>query len=191
MTSKFISIAAAAAAALSLAACATATPDQPRLPGQAQQGGYSDARIEANRFRVDFAGNSLTSRDTVETYLLYRAAELTVNQGYDWFAMAERKTDKKVNTYVNNYGPYGYGWAPSWRYYGRFGWRTWDPFWGDPFWANNIDVQTVEKYDASAEIVMYRGPKPGDNPRAFDARDVMANLGSKIVRPPVAGQAGR
>ncbi len=29
-------------------------------------------------------------------------------------------------------GPYSF-WRPSWRYYGRgYGWRGWDPFWGDP-----------------------------------------------------------
>jgi hypothetical protein len=42
--------------------------------------GYSDQQIESNRFRVSFAGNSLTARETVERYLLYRAAELTVQQ---------------------------------------------------------------------------------------------------------------
>jgi hypothetical protein len=46
-----------------------------------------------------------------------------------------------------------------------------------------MDVRTVERYEASAEIVMGRGPKPADNARAFDARDVLARLGPSIVLP--------
>lgn len=166
-----------------LAACETATPYQPLRAGSQVSGGYSDLKLESNRWRVTFAGNSLTSRQTVETYLLYRAAELTVNQGYDWFEMADRQTDKHVQTFADPIGPYGYGWAPYWRFHGRFGWRSWDPFWGDPFWADSVDIQTIEQYEANAEIVMGHGAKPTGDPRAFDAREVLANLSGKIARP--------
>lgn len=183
---------AVAAAALLATACATATPYQPNIKGQAIKGGYSEIRLEPDRYRVTFSGNSLTSRETVEGALLYRAAELTLAQGYDWFAIAERKTDKTSRTYVEPdplyhpwYGP-GFGhWRPSWRYYGGgFGWRTWDPFWGDPFWGDRVDVRTVEKFEASAEIVMQKGPKPEGDVRAFDARAVIENLRSRVQYPP-------
>lgn len=81
MTLKAATLAVALAATAGLTACATPTPYQPAVRGQAVSGGFSDTRIEANRFQVNFAGNSLTSRETVERYLLYRAAELTVAQG--------------------------------------------------------------------------------------------------------------
>ena len=186
---------AVAAAALltlgGLAACATPTPYQPNMRGQAVSGGYSEARIETDRWRVNFAGNSLTSRETVEGYLLFRAAELTLQQGYDWFAVVQRDTETNRRTYVEPdplyrpwYGPsYGY-WRPYWRYYGAgFGWRTWDPFWGDPFWADRLDVRTVERFEATAEIVTRRGAKPATDPNAFDARAVIENLGPRIQRP--------
>lgn len=183
-------IAAALVLAAGLSACATPTPYQPNIPGQAASGGFSEVRVDSNRFRVNFAGNSLTSRETVETYLLYRAAELTVEQGYDWFAIADRATNRDRRTYYEPdpfYGRPGWaygGWRPYWRYYGpSWGWRTWDPFWGDPFWADRMDVRTVEKFEASAEIVMFKGAKPADDPRAFDARGVIANLGPRVVRP--------
>jgi hypothetical protein len=172
---------------LTLSACATPTPYQPAPPGQ-HTGGFSEIRIEPNRFRVTFSGNSLTSRETVEGYLLYRAAELTVAQGYDVFTVVDRKTDKSTRTYVQPdpmfhpwYGP-GYGfWRPSWRYYGPgFGWRSWDPFWGDPFWGDQMDVRTIDRYEASAEIVMSRGPKPDSDPTAFDARAVMTDRKSVV-----------
>jgi hypothetical protein len=182
----------AAAALLGvLAGCATPTPYQPKAAGQSSSGGYSEVRVEPNRWRVSFAGNSLTSRETVEGYLLYRAAELTAQQGYDWFSIVDRNTQRSGYTYVEPdplyrpwYGPsYGF-WRPSWRYYGGgFGWRSWDPFWGDPFWADHVDVRTVDRFEATAEIFMGHGAKPADDPKAFDARQVIANLQPRIQYP--------
>jgi hypothetical protein len=191
MKRKSAAIAASLVLAGLLSACTTATPYQPNIRGQKVSGGYSESRIEANRFRVNFAGNTLTSRETVEGYLLFRAAELTLAQGYDWFSIADRSTDRQTRTYVDPdpfyrpwYGPgFGY-WRPHWRYYGApYGWRTWDPFYGDPFWGDRVDVRTVDKYEASAEILMHRGAKPADDPRAFDARSVMENLRPRIRLP--------
>lgn len=185
MTLKAAAFAAALVGAAALGACGTATPYQPNIRGQAVSGGFSEVRLEADRFRVTFAGNSLTSRETVERYLLYRAAELTVAQGHDWFALADRRTDRKARTYIEPDPLSRYGhWRPYWRYYGpRWGWRAWDPWYGDPFWADRVDVRTIERFEATAEIVLGKGPKPEGDPSAFDARDVMANLGPTIVRP--------
>ena len=124
---KRLLIAAAAVSALALSACETATPYQPLTRGSATSGGFSERSIEANRWQVSFAGNSLTDRKTVETYLLYRAAELTLAQGYDWFEIAHRNTDAKSRLIADDFGYGGY-WGPSWRVYhrGRFGgWSGW------------------------------------------------------------------
>ncbi len=186
-----MAFAAVLALSAGLVACATPTPYQPNIRGQATSGGYSEVRIESNRFRVNFAGNSLTSRETVEGYLLFRSAELTLQNGDDWFSIVDRQTNKDTRTYVEPdplyhpwYGPgYGY-WRPSWRYYGAgYGWRGWDPFWGDPFWADRVDVRTVEKFEASAEIVMGKGSKPTGDTRAFDAHAVVENLRPRIQYP--------
>ncbi|NBB15669.1 hypothetical protein GVN21_09915 [Caulobacter sp. SLTY] len=189
-----IAKAAAIAAVLGLAgagisACATATPYQPNVRGQSVSGGYTDQRITADRYRVSFNGNSLTSRDTVERYLLFRAAELTLAEGYDGFVLADRETNRDSRTYYDpppggRFG-YGYGyWRPSWRYFGpRYGWRAWDPFYSNRFWADDMDMRTVTKFEANAEIVMYRGRSPSPADRSFDAREVVANLGPGIVRP--------
>ena len=178
-------LAAVAAVALTLSACETATTYHPATGQGFNREGFSDQRIEANRFMVSFSGNSVTSRDTVERYLLYRAAELTVQNGYDWFELVDRNTDRKTRTYVSDPfgpGPFGY-WGVSWRYHRPgFGWGFYDPFWGDP-WGRDVDVSTIDKYDAHAEIVMGRGPRPTGNVRAFDAHDVMQNLGPTIVMP--------
>lgn len=190
MRMKTAALIAALAVVGGLAGCETATPYQPLEKGSATSGGFTDQRLDADHFRVTFRGNDLTSRETVETYLLYRAAELTVSQGFDWFETVDRHTERDRRTYVDPdpfYGP-GYPWAywrPYWSYYGPgFGGRAWGPFWGDPFWADSVQIQTVQKFQASSEIVMGHGPKPKDDARAFDARAVMTNLGPKIQRPP-------
>jgi hypothetical protein len=186
---RTVRIAAVAAAALTLASCMTATPYQPAVGTGSYRTGYSDQQIEANRFQVSFAGNTLTSRETVERYLLYRAAELTVQRGFDHFIMVNRDTETKTNTYVDRswggagFGPWG-GWRPYWRWYRpRFGWRSWDPFYDDPFWDRDVDVRTVNRYETMAEIVVGRGPKPANNVRAFDAREVLDRLGPTIQLP--------
>jgi len=189
MKLKTAAVVAALILAGGLAACETATPYQPLQKGTAVSGGFTDQRLDNDHFRVTFQGNTLTSRETVETYLLYRAAELTVAQGFDWFETVDRHTERDKRTYVDPdpfYGPgYAFGyWRPSWSYYGSgYGWRRWGPFWGDPFWADSVQIQTVQKFQATAEIVMGHGPKPAADARAFDARAVVANLGPKILRP--------
>ncbi len=186
MKRVLISLAAVLSLGAALTGCETPTPYQPLHAGSAQSGGYTETRIDANHFRVSFRGNGMTSRSTVENYLLYHAAELTLHEGYDWFETVHEATDKHVDTYADPVGPgpYGYGWHPYWRYYGGgFGWRSWDPYWHDPFWADDIDMHTVEKFDAEAEIVMGHGPKPDNDKSALDAHEVVANLGPKIIRP--------
>lgn len=172
----------AAAAALMTAACATATPYAPATSRNHQ--GYSDIRISPDRYRVTFAGNSVTSRDTVEMYLLFRAAEVTLQNGFDWFETTDRETARDTR-YVGTAdpwwgeSPYSPYWRPSWRLYHRRGfWGPWGSGWGDDF-----DVQEITQYQASSEVVMHHGPRPADNSHAFDARQVQENLGPRVVRP--------
>ena len=194
-------LAAAASGALLTAGCATETAYRPATGQGFYRQGYSDRQVEPNRFLVSFAGNTATSRDTVERYLFFRSAELTLQQGFDYFVMADRDTDRQTRTYTTPGvgGPWGYGgfggyWGPSWRYYGRgfggFGYRRgfgglgWSPWYGGGFGAfDDFDVQTVDRFEATAEIVMRRGPIPQDNLRAFDARRVVDTLGPTIVLP--------
>jgi hypothetical protein len=188
-TNRIMLFGALTSGALLLAGCATETAYRPATGTGFARVGYSDHQIEPNRFEVTFSGNSYTSRDTVEKYLLYRAAELTVQQGGDYFIMVDRNTDHSSRSYTTPtfggpYGGWGGYWGPSWRYFGRgYGWRSWDPFFGDPFWDRNVDIQTVDKYEASAEILIGHGPKPKDNVRAFDAHAVIEHLGPSIVMP--------
>jgi hypothetical protein len=172
-----------AASGLVLAACTTATPYQPAVTGprgEIQQRGYSEKAIEQNRYRVSFSGNTLTKRETVEDYLLFRAAELTLAKGYDWFAVSGRNTEADTRTVREPSALSGgrpiYVWNPYWRVYTLAGWSNWDAF-------DSYESRQITRYEASAEVVMGKGPKPAGDVQAFDARDVMANLGPRIQRP--------
>jgi hypothetical protein len=175
-----------------ISACMSATPYQPYRSEFAGgvHGGYSDERLAPDRFLVRFHGNEMAARDLVEGYLLYRAAELTVQNGYDWFSIVDRHTEHDVQTYVQpdpTYHPwygsnYGY-WRPHWRYHrSGAGWDVWHPEYGTPFWADRLNVQTLESFEAEAEIVLHKGV-PAEGERSFDARAVMTNLAPRIVLP--------
>jgi hypothetical protein len=188
MKRALMAVAAMAATAFGLAACETATPYQPIASQHGEdRGGYSEQQIEANRFRVEFAGNSLTSRQTVERYLLFRAAQLTVNNGFDWFQSVDRHTDKQTSYYGDDFGG---GWGPEWGLYRPgFGWGYgfggFGPYGGfgyGPWGGGGFDIDQVTKYQASVEIVMGHGAKP-NNPHAYDARQVIAHLQPTIKYP--------
>ena len=186
-----------------LTACATATPYQQAVKSGGS--GYSHTQIESDRFTVSFAGNSLTDRETVETYLLYRAAEVALENGYSHFTLDDKDTEKKTrlvstgSSLRRGYGSplygglayrydffrpglgWGYGYSPysrrrlSRRGFSTFGRRGYDPFWDD------FDYREVTKYKAHADIRLRRA----DSEDAFSAREVIENLGPKLLYPEV------
>lgn len=168
------------AAALGLlTACATATPYQPSVANNDY--GFTEQQIESNRTRISFRGNSVTDRETVETYLLYRASEVTLQGGYDYFIVANRDTEEhsRLQSTGPSHARFGFDY---WYFSPRRGWSPWyDPFWDEP-----MSYREVTRYEAVAEIAMFRGEKPEGDPNAFSAREVQANLQGRIVRPPPA-----
>ena len=182
MKLKTAALIAAVGLAGGLAACETATPYQP-LGATATTGGYSDQRLDADHYRVTFAGNSVTSRSTVENYLLYRAADVTVKNGFDWFETVDHHTDKQQSTYNDSFGDYGYGgFDPYWNVWGGGYGDDGFGFMGGPYWDPSFDTETIQRFRATADIIMGHGPKPA-SPQAFDAHEVLANLGPHIVVP--------
>ena len=170
---KFAFAAVAAFGLLGLSACGSygPTPYQAADAGQ----GYTEQRIETDRYRISFKGNSLTDRETVENYMLYRAAELTLQQGFDTFTIVNRDTDRDDR--IRSTGGY-MGSRLSYVYFvPRVGWiGAYEPYW------TPARYDRVTRYEAFAEILMGRGPK-GSDPNTFSARDVSINLSGQIRRP--------
>ena len=154
--------------ALGLGACASPTPYQPAFDGH----GYAEQAIEDDRYRVTFSGNTLTPRETVENYLLYRAAEVTLQRGYDHFVVVDRETER-TTTYVSTTTGFG----------GYRGYRSFHR--GHPFGFGDFATTTSRprnRYAAFANIVMRDGDEPSDDPDAYDAREVLERLAPTISR---------
>lgn len=165
---RFLRRTAAAAVLLLVAAgCAEVTPYAPAVDGK----GYADQRIESDRYQVSFKGNSVTPRDTVENYLLYRAAEVTLASGHGYFRVIDHETDRQTaylwttTAAVPGYYPYSYGG------YGAFA----------SFGSGS--ARPVTSFEAYAQIIVLDRPGRDRDDKVFDAQDVVRNLGPTIVRP--------
>ena len=156
--------------ALALSACAAPTPYGPLATGDGY--GHSEQRIEGTRFRVTFAGNAATPREVVRDYLLYRAAELTLEQGADYFVIT---TSSMIPEYYGD------------RDGARIGIGIGGGSGGGLSIGTGISLGVGRGLSgpatASAEIVIHSGEKPVAMPDAFDARAVRRNLAPQIARP--------
>jgi hypothetical protein len=149
---------------LGLVGCAVPTPYQPATDGY----GFTEQQLESNRYRVTFSGNSVTPRDVVQNYLLYRAAEVTLEKGHDYFTVVNQDIERSTVYYGSGFDGYPFG---------GFGW---DHRWGPGF--GNYTAYPIDSYTAFADIVMGDGEKPAGEVNAYDARDVQRQLGAKIER---------
>jgi hypothetical protein len=152
-----------------LGACGGApTPYQPAADGY----GYSEQQIEDNRYRVTFAGNDLTKSDTVQNYLLYRAAELTLDRGYDYFTVVHRNLDRSTRYWGTTDPQFGTGYyTRSGNFVSGLGFSTYS-------------AQPIDRYTAYADVVMFKGEKPAADVDAYDARSVLRQLGPSIAAAP-------
>lgn len=178
---KFSARAAAALALplLLLAACQTGPAYRPRGPGETV--GYTDRQISATRYRVTFAGSSGSRREDVEDYLMRRAAEVTVEAGYDYFTFDDRDTEARTyyrTTFLTDpaYDPRFGG-----PFYGRFGYYR--PYYWSSYDFGGGDIIPVTRYTAYSEIVLLTAEQARNNADAIPAREVLARL----VPPAPAG----
>ncbi|RZJ28723.1 MAG: hypothetical protein EON85_08410 [Brevundimonas sp.] len=154
------------AAGLGLSACASLAPYSAQTGPRGQ--GYSEQRIENNRFRVTY--NGVGAPGPVADYALLRAAELTTSQGYDWFEVTQRWIDGRPDSAGGVRPSVGIG-------YGGGSYRGG----GQRFSTSGVGVGVGLNFSGpsptstSLEVVMGRGAKP-DRPEAYDARGVQDAL---------------
>ena len=151
-----------------LAGCAQPTPYQPATDGY----GYREQQLEDNRYRVTFAGNDLTAADTVQNYMLYRAAELTLDEGYDYFTVVDREVERSTVYWGTGDTRLGTG------YFTRRG----DYIGGIGF--DTYSAQPIDRYTAYADVVMFEGEKPEGDVNAYDAQSVLRQLDPTIQAAP-------
>jgi hypothetical protein len=71
--------------------------------------GYAEEQVDESVYRILFSGNEHTSRDAVNNHLLRRAAELTLELGYERFMIIKSKTEKVPAHQTGNQIACGYG----------------------------------------------------------------------------------
>jgi hypothetical protein len=67
-------------------------------------GGYDEAQLGENVFRVSFEGNGYTSAVTATDYALLRSADLTLERGYSFFAVSGATSTNAVGAIVHGKG---------------------------------------------------------------------------------------
>jgi len=148
-----------AAGALTLAACAQPTPYQPADDGE----GYSEQQLEADRYRITFAGNAMTPRGRVADGLLLRAADLTKETGGEHFVVVDRAIERSVTYRSTIRGLGGHGFHGFGGFHDRHG------FGG----SATATARPIDRYTAYADIVVRDGPKPEDDPNAYAADAIL------------------
>lgn len=154
---------------LLLSACIGPTPYQAVTDGF----GYSEQQIEENRYRVGFVGNSATPREAVENYLLFRAAEVTVQSGNDYFKLVDRDTERSTSYYSHGYvdNAFLFPHDRRGRFVNSFG-----------LGITSGTAYPIDEYSAQADIMVFKGEKPADDVTAYNARDVLERLSPTILR---------
>jgi hypothetical protein len=163
----------------------------PMVPA-AGPGIFASQKKGASGFHLVLTGHKFTSRDEIEKYLAYRAAELTMAQKANWFTFTEvRVKSDAVAAPKRDVGGKRYSfrmeyWRPVWRYKmaGDSTWKNWSPFSGAAFFADGVDPKTIAAFEVSADVTLRNGPMDDANPLAFEAGAV-SDLLVNQVSPPV------
>ena len=153
-------------AALAVTACASLGPYGPQQSPGGQ--GYTEQRIESNRFRVTYYG--VGAPGPVADRALLRAAELTLAEGRDWFEVTQRWIDGRPDSAGGVRPSVGIGYGGG-RYsspYGRYS-------------SSGVGVGVGLNFSGPSptsttlEVLMGDGARP-DRPYAYDARGVVESL---------------
>jgi hypothetical protein len=76
--------------------CSCATPYRPVASGT----GFTDKQLQDDLFQVSFQGNGQTSSQQVQDFALLRAAELTLQHGFSYFAVEDITNTSSARPYT-------------------------------------------------------------------------------------------
>ena len=165
------------ALALSLAVIAgvsgCASGPTPYAPAVGAGPGYVQEAIGDARYSIAFRGNSKTPDAAVKQMLFYRAAELTLGDGYDAFRVTRQDASSVGGGEVE--GARSFEPTVSRGYaHNLFGYIT------SMEWAVSSPLHNARHYEARLEITLLRGPLTPER-NLFDAREVLAVLRDKVA----------
>lgn len=134
-------------------------------------GGYTDSRIDENTFSISADTNGFTNQQTTSMHAFYRAAELTLENGFDFFVIASGANNSTSmamampgtstsNTTINAYGATAYATTTT----------TYAPTTLVPLVFPN----------STLIIKSFKGARPEGATNTYDARAVMKYVGPQI-----------
>lgn len=149
-------------------------------------GGYSDSMINQNTAIVNFVGNKDTPQRDVATYLLYRNAKITIENGYTSFIIVSSSSSPlNINAREMMNNEQGMIEPPTMH-------RTY--YYGNDYMAYSTTTTATEGFTQPANVCdvrsgahsgsnvikMYKSRAPRGVPNAYNAYDVVAHLGPAV-----------
>lgn len=134
--------------------------------------GYRETRLTDDKYRVSFRGSRSTSAEAVRDYALLRAAEVTLQNGHDWFEVLSSDSSTRDRERLSTSSDF----VPTQRVTqtcGLLGCTTSVT----PAYVG-VRVQTVETdayHTSSVEFAMGTG-KPDDPLRVYDAAQLAQSI---------------
>jgi hypothetical protein len=106
-------------------------------------------RIDETTWRVTASGNGMTKASDVYDFMMRKAAESTMEAGYDVFILVAQTDTTRHITGVSGGGDDGIG------------------------GVNAISSYDIVRPGQAVTVKMLKGPKPATEPNAYDAREVL------------------
>ncbi len=118
--------------------------------------GYSETQIQKDMFQISYKCKDATTYDAIKGLFVYRCAEITLQNGYDYFIVIEKK-----DITTEDFGVMA-----------SAGRRRYD-----------ASLRSVNAPGATVLIKLKHGKKPEEDMKAFDAREILTHVGPKIKQP--------
>lgn len=154
-----------------LSACASAGPVYTSADKTGAYG-YSETKLEEERYRVSFQGKNSTPSDAVKNMVLLRAAELAMSKDYDWFRVLRQNTDKQTRSTPQAVGTYSSG-SRVYRDCGLLGCTT--TVTPDYTGVGVVTSQQSDRYQTAIEILLGKG-EVEQSTDVYNARELYNNL---------------
>jgi hypothetical protein len=124
-------------------------------------GGFSETQLSENVWKVHFRGNGKTTMERATDFCLLRSAELTLENGYQYFAIINEDSSTKSSTFT----------SPQTAYTNAYGYTTFSG--GQTFTANKPRTQNT--------ILMFK-EKTDKAGMVYEAQFIVQSLRGKYSR---------
>ncbi len=122
--------------------------------------GYSEENLGEDRWRVTYAVNFLTPLERIDTFLLFRCAELTVEKNFSYFLVVHGTEDDPLLKPMK------------------------PDLIDSPSWASNAPqppgANPPKKKRTEAVVIRIFKGKPANGPKVYDARELIQQLRPKV-----------